>query len=260
MNYSAKLAEESVRLGSKITAIENTLSQLPSGELRYWKNGDNFKHFIEVQGKRKYIPLVQKELIVQMAKKKILIKMLLDAQQEKCAIDSYLKKHNEKDRVKECLAREPHLAELLQPLFEIRDSRLKNWAEAAYPSTAGYPEKLIHPGPGGRMYRSKSEAMIAHILYVNRIPFRYEWDREINGIVYHIDFTIRHPKTGETFYWEHFGKMDDIGYVMRNARKLVDYESAGIFPDKNLILTYESGKNPLSIGKIEELVEKWFLN
>ena len=84
-------------------------------------------------------------------------------------------------------------------------------------------------------------------------------DHTINGITYHIDFTIRHPKTGETYYWEHFGMIDSESYNHRFAGKLADYESDGIFPGINLILTYESRKFPLSISMIDEIIEEWFL-
>ena len=53
--------------------------------------------------------------------------------------------------------------------------------------------------------------------------------------------------------------MSDEKYNLRNARKLTDYESVGIFPDVNLILTYESRRFPLSISRIDEIVEEWFL-
>ena len=258
MNHYEMMSAESGRLASNIATIEKMLCALPEGTLRYWKTGDGYKHFVVKNGKRAYISTKDQELVAQLAKKKILTKMLQDAKAEKAAIDSYLNNHCEIDHVAECLANEPYLEQLVRPLYQARDNRLRAWAEEKYPSTAGFPEKLVHPGPGCKMYRSKSEAMIAHTLYKKGIPFRYEWDHEINGIVYHIDFTIRHPKTGETFYWEHFGKMNDERYVYRNMRKLIDFESAGIFPGVNLILTYESGKFPLNIGKVEEIVERWF--
>ena len=37
------------------------------------------------------------------------------------------------------------------------------------------------------------------------------------------DFTIRHPMTGETFYWEHFGIMDDSQYCNNALSKLQRY-------------------------------------
>lgn len=260
MDFYNNLKSESFRLSSKISVIEKELSRLPEGALRFWKNGNSYKHYLEKNGFRKYIPLSQIDLIAMLAKKDILKKMLQDTRREKEAIDAYLRKHREEDSVAARLVAHPHLEELVHPMFQVRDDRLRIWAEADYPSTAGHPEDLIHEGPRGQMFRSKSESHIAIRLFANRIPYRYEWDRTINGIVYHIDFTIRHPKTGEIFYWEHFGRIDDEKYNRKNARKLADYESVGIFPNKNLILTYESKRFPLNFSTIDAVIEKWFLN
>ena len=259
MNLYEKMKAEAVRLSAKIQTLENTMDSLPEGTLQIQKNGRSYKHLRKIDGHRKYIRVGEIDLIFQLAKKTILKKMLQDSRRESRAVNAYLHWHREQDSVEECLAKQPHLAELTRPLFQIRDERLRKWAEDAYPSTAGHPEDLIHAGPCGKMYRSKTEASIAYILYKKKIPFRYEWDREIGGIVYHIDFTIRHPKTGEFYFWEHFGRIDDIGYVMRNAPKICDYESAGIVPGINLIVTCESRRYPMTISRIEEIVDRWFL-
>lgn len=259
MNFYETMKKEVIRLSAKITVIEKELSKLPEGSLRYRKNKNRYKHYCEKNGKRQYIPLSNMDLIVQLAKKKILKMMLADTQREKNAMEGYLRKHRENDSVMDCLSKEPHMEELVRPLFQIRDERLQKWAEEDYPSTAGFPEELIHEGPGGKMYRSKSEAQIAKGLYKYRLPTRYEWDKKIGEIVYHIDFTIRHPKTGEFFYWEHFGMIDSERYNHRNARKIADYASVDIFPGINLIVTVESRKHPLKDSKIEEVIQKWFL-
>ncbi len=261
MHYSDKMKNEAARLASVIANLNNELAKLPKGTLRIWKNGKgkSYRHYIELDGKRHSLPMSQKALIVQLARKNILKKMLQDAQREKEAIESYLKKHRDGDSVTEYLAKEPYIEELVRPLFQIRDERLQKWAEADYPSTAGHTESLIHKGPRGQKFRSKSEAQIANALYKNKIAYRYEMDHTINGITYHIDFTICHPKTGETYYWEHLGMIDSESYNHRFAGKLADYESDGIFPGINLILTYESRKFPLSISMIDEIIEEWFL-
>lgn len=61
--------------------------------------------------------------------------------------------------------------------------------------------------------RSKSEAMIVKVLKQNKIPYRYEAKLLFGDIEMYPDFTIRHPKTGQWFYWEHFGLLDKADYV-----------------------------------------------
>ena len=107
--------------------------------------------------------------------------------------------------------------------------------------------------------RSKSEAMIDMILYSHRIPFRYECALYLGNHPIFPDFTIRHPQTGETFYWEHFGMMDDALYAQNTASKLQLYISHGIIPSIHLITTYETKDHPLSIEVIQKTVEHYFL-
>ena len=108
------------------------------------------------------------------------------------------------------------------------------------------------------MYRSKSETMIARGLFEKRIPFRYENDKEIGGVTYHIDFTIRHPKTGQFIYWEHLGAMDMESYALNAGMKLRAFAGAGIVLGRNLILTMETRQYPLSYGLVEDIIQQWF--
>ena len=64
------------------------------------------------------------------------------------------------------------------------------------------------------------EKMIASYLYTKKIPFRYECALYLNGVLVFPDFTIRHPKAGEVYYWEHFGLMDQPSYVKRTMEKI----------------------------------------
>ena len=254
-----KVQSEYDRLSSLMAAVERNLEEMPEGSLVCDKDGKRYKHYIRKDKKKKYLRKDQMDLVLTLAKKKYLKKMLINLKRQTTAAGRYLRAWPKKDRVLELLEKQPHIEELLRPFLQPLDEKLRKWAEEDYPSTAGYPERLIHPGPNGKMYRSKSEATIAYALFRNRIPFRYEMDKDINGIIYHIDFTIRHPETGEMFYWEHFGKIDDIKYTANLGRKLTDFENARMFPGKNLILTFESAQFPLSIGEVEDIIHNWFL-
>lgn len=109
------------------------------------------------------------------------------------------------------------------------------------------------------MVRSKSEAFIDMLLHANKIPFRYECALTLGSITYYPDFTIMHPKTGEIFYWEHFGMMDDPAYAGKAFSKLHNYSKHGIIPSINLITTYETQDHPLDLDTVHRLVEQYFL-
>ena len=97
------------------------------------------------------------------------------------------------------------------------------------------------------------------VLYTHRIPFRYECMLTLGNSTLYPDFTIRHPKTGEYFYWEHFGMMDDPIYSKSAASKLQLYISFGIIPSIHLITTFETTDQPLSSEKLEKIVADYFI-
>ena len=95
-------------------------------------------------------------------------------------------------------------------------------------------------------------------LYINKIPFRYECALQLGEMTLYPDFTVKHPVTGEVYYWEHFGMMDEPNYCKKACSKLQLYSSHGILPTVNLIMTFESKKHPLSSDMIEEIIEYYF--
>lgn len=258
MNYYNEMKAEYNRLSTQIVSLERAIDALPEGSLSWRKKDDVYRYYQYLDSKRKYLSKKDAGMIENLAKKKYLQKMLIDVKAEKNAIGKYMTSHQEKNRALELIAQHPNLEEILSPLFAPYDEKLQAWANEEYPSTAEHPEALIHPGPFGKMYRSKSEVSIAYGLLAKRIPHRYECDLVIQGITYHPDFTIRHPKTGQVIYWEHFGGMDNERYVFRSIMKLKDFESVGIFPDRNMIVTFESRNFPFESWMAEEIIDRWF--
>ena len=92
-----------------------------------------------------------------------------------------------------------------------------------------------------------------------KIPFRYECALVIDGKIIYPDFVIRHPRTGEYFYWEHFGRMHKPDYAQDSFDKLKKYYKKGLVPGINLITTYESENHPLSMEMVEKIIEYYFL-
>jgi len=83
--------------------------------------------------------------------------------------------------------------------------------------------------------RSKSEVIIANMLVSEDIPFVYEEPLfASDGSMYLPDFTVKFK--GETYYWEHVGRLDLPGYKSHWKEKEKWYKKN--FPGK-LITTYE---------------------
>lgn len=110
----------------------------------------------------------------------------------------------------------------------------------------------------GIKVRSKSEALIVAALHARRIPFHYEEALILGKKTVYPDFTIRHPYTGKTYYWEHLGMLDREDYRKKNLNKLNDYISNRIVPSENLILTYETEEVPLDMELVENYINYYF--
>lgn len=93
-----------------------------------------------------------------------------------------------------------------------------------------------HRTLAGDLVRSKSEVIIANILFDRHIPYEYEKMLSApDGSCYLPDFTI--TWNGVEYYWEHLGLLGDEGYERHWMRKEAWYHSH--FPGR-LITTQES--------------------
>ena len=196
-----------------------------------------------------------------LARRKFLLRQLEEIGNELDALQSYLSKHRPPSSL-DSLLDDATLVNILKKELPAPEASLAEtldkWVHEAYEKNPEHPENLIVPTVTGEMVRSKSEAMILMLLEYYGIPYRYECRLDIGRKAYYPDFTIRHPITGETFYWEHVGMLDKHSYRSDFLNKLHKYINNGLIPDHNLILTYESDDHPLdiriAIDKIREFL------
>jgi hypothetical protein len=133
------------------------------------------------------------------------------------------------------------------------------WSEAEFKSNPAYQEALIHTTLGGRKVRSKSEAIIAGLLESSAIPFRYEAELLLGDQKYYPDFTLRRPKDGKIFYWEHFGLTVNLEYQIAMEQKLHCYWRYGITPWDRLLTTYDLENGSIDVQTIQSVINA-FLN
>ena len=148
--------------------------------------------------------------------------------------------------------------ELFHTVLQPISTELNQWMNADFEYNIKYPEQRIHKSASGLMVRSKSEALIATLLSHNRIPFRYECALCLGETTLHPDFTLRHPKTGAFYYWEHFGLMDFPSYRKNVFSKLQLYTAHNIIPSIQLITTYETSEHPFDSAYAEQLIHYYF--
>ncbi|MBQ7919399.1 MAG: ATPase [Lachnospiraceae bacterium] len=244
----------------RIAQVKQELTALPEGKLICAQGNNCYKWYVSDGHHKTYLPKRERRLAEQLAYKKYLTLLLEEMEHEKMAISFYLRHHSSgRNKFTHLLKEQAGYRELLSPHFKSASQELSDWMQTPYEKNLNYPEYLIHETIDGNFVRSKSEAMIYHALYLHKIPFRYECALTVGGETYYPDFTILHPRTGKTYYWEHCGRMDDENYSQRVFSKLHSFNVHGIMPGVQLIVTYESGKYPLRQFEIEEIIEKYFL-
>lgn len=248
------------RIDVRLRQIKSSIEKLPPGKLIYSKTGKYIKSY-QKNGKEKiYIKKKEQNMAERLALKKYYQFLEKELSNEKQAIMMYLKQSNSKtDMVELFLSQNSEFKSLLDKQFKPRSKELEEWMNASYEKNPYHLENLIHKSISGNCVRSKSEALIDMVLYTNKIPYRYEDALQCGSSIIYPDFTIRHPKTGEFYYWEHFGMMDNGKYIENVVSKLRMYLTNGIIPTMQLIMTFETKEKPFTSEEAAEIVEKYFM-
>lgn len=253
-----KMIQKKQEISKQLNDIQMSLSEQPSGTLTCARNGMYYKWYQTTDGTTSYLPKDKRELAEKLAVKRYLSCLQEDLRKEQYAIESYLRLHEDLPKA-ERIMKNPEYAKLLSAHFQPLSQELSEWMNMPYERNMNYPENIVHRSCSGNVLRSKSEAIIDMILYMNKIPFRYECALQLGEVLLFPDFTIRHPITGKTFYWEHWGLMDNASYRQNTFSKLELYASHDIIPTINLITTYETKDCPLSTDTIMNVVQQYFL-
>ena len=259
--FVEKMQQEREKLVRKKRELEEQIKQYPQGFFICAKNGKYFKWYNSDGHKKVVIPKSNEKLAEELAAKRYLTCISDDISQEIKAIDSYLEISNlNNSNEQQFLSQNQEIQRLIEAHFKPVIEDLFVWANEPYNKNPKNPEHLLHKTIGGYYVRSKSEEIIDRFLTMYKIPFRYECEFYLGNKRVYPDFIIRHPKKGEWYIWEHFGIMDDAAYARQAANKIQLYISHGYIPTIQLITTFETKDNPLTIDKVERIIQEYFLN
>ena len=158
----------------------------------------------------------------------------------------------------------PARQKLVTPVIPTDDQYRKQWEEVTYEPGWFKADAAVYITDRGERVRSKSEQLIANLLYRLHIPYRYEYPIEVvvNGHkkTWRPDFTILDVRNRRELYLEHFGKLDDQeedGNYARNAfEKMKIYEENGMYDGGCMIYSFETNKAPLDIKYVERKVRR----
>ncbi len=123
-----------------------------------------------------------------------------------------------------------------------------------------YEQGLIHRTLKGELVRSKSEVIIANMLFEAGIEYEYEKELDLGEDGVRIpDFTIEDAESGICFYWEHCGMLGDAGYSQHWEEKKALYKKHDIVEDDNLIVSKDFLNGGINSAEIKGLIDKYLM-
>ena len=257
------LEERKAFLNKVIRKAERSLSNAPAGLLRVAPKGNRPYYYLRKDTHDKngsYIRADEKGKARRLAQKDYDKKVLKSAQEERKAVMEYLRllPAAPVEYVYDNLSiyRKP----LILPVYQPDEVFAEGWRTEEYEGRSfdsDYPE---YTTDHGERVRSKSEIMIANMLFKQGIPYRYEYPIMLDGMgIVHPDFLILNVRLRKEILWEHLGRMDDPGYAAKNIRKLIAYARNGYMQGDNLILTAETAETPIPMDVVAEMMKKYLL-
>ena len=267
MHDFIKLAkEEELQLENAIKKIDTFLNHAPEGCLK-WQNRNGktyYYHQLMKNNKwvRRYIKKSEIALAKKLAQKHYYLEIKPILEKTLNEIKRFSKKcpSDELESIYDKLSIERKT--LVTPIQLSVKEKVKQWQSEVYEKNQIYPENLRYETEQGDIVRSKSEVIIANILYQNRKDILYKYERPLEVVengrqkTIYPDFTIINKHTGEITYWEHAGRMDDSNYANEFVRKMNTYIANELLPGREVVVSYESLGNPLDIKVVKRLVKQ----
>lgn len=149
----------------------------------------------------------------------------------------------------------PGRKRLVTPVLETDEAYISNWIQCCSGIANPIKNSLEILTDNQERVRSKSEKIIADRLFALGIPYKYEEALMLGGKVVFPDFTVLNTRTRKTFYWEHFGMIDDPEYLEKALKKVELYGKNDIIVGENLLITYETRNQPLLSSNVEVIIQ-----
>lgn len=238
------------------------LQKAPEGWLRTCRHREGWQYYYRNDPKNfngNYIKEKDMELAKSLAQRDYDEKIVSVAEQEIKAIDKYFQTIPKGSAEDIYQTLHPARQSIVTPIRETDAEYIRKWESVKYSGKEFLEDTPELYTLRGERVRSKSENMIADMLYQEGIPYRYEYPLRIKGFgVVYPDFTILDVKNKKEMLWEHFGMMDDSAYVEKAIKKIAMYERQGIFLGEGLIVTFEAKNLPLNSKMVGCTIKHYF--
>lgn len=263
MNIRKLLLNEAERLEKIKAKTEASLLNAPEGHLRIAKSNGCVQYYYSKEGENKngdYISTENIGLAKSLAQKTYDKKILQYVEKALGRLNKLLEIYRDGGFDEIYYSQRPDRQTLITPVMPTYEQQLEKWMAIPYKGKGFVESDREELTNNNVRVRSKSERIIANYLESLNIPYKYECPLDLNGFgrVYP-DFTFLSRKTGNVIYWEHEGMMGLPEYSKNAVKKINCYEKNGIFPGKNLILTFETEDTTIDQNLIKIIVERYLL-
>lgn len=256
------LLQDEIRVLSRTSQYLHTKTQNASpGKLHIQMRGHTYPAFYRYLpgGRKYYLPKSDMGAIKELAQNDyhIRVSRLIDARLS--AASALLTTYD--TSISDFYSQLPLLRQqLVSPLIPTDEAFLQNWYATNPGSQNPYPIKNGIITVRGEIVRSKSEKILADFFYSKGIPYIYEPMLKWPGLPpIFPDFLLLNIRLRRSYYYEHFGKMDDEDYRHSGFDRITDYHSHGYWEGENLLYDFEGKDYQLNIAKIEDMIEHYLL-
>lgn len=258
------LADKLKEINQLIPAAEKAMEKAPEGSLILSHSRGKAQYYHKKdgqQGKGTYLSKENKKLIMALAQKGYEEIFLNTLKKQKNQIMRIMKTLPDVDPVEIYTHLPKGRKELVKSHVLTDEQYIEKWQRVRFVGKTFSADAPVILTERGERVRSKSEKILADKFYAMGIPYRYECPVKVKGygIVYP-DFTLLNVHKRKEYYFEHFGMMDNPEYCQKAILKLEDYAKNGIYPGKNLLLTFETLQSPLNMVVVERILKEFILS
>ena len=254
-----KLREEQ----EMIRMLDRLLQHAPEGSVNIATTKGYPRYYRYLNGRKSYLGNRDSELVKQLIRKGYYSDMLKEAKQEAKILRRFLKQYAPDGHVRIYERLHPLRQKAIDPLVLPDDAFAEKWLEEHREMTRLQPNPFMRPQDfltlNGEYVRSKTEKIIADLLYHLGIPYVYECPLQLSDGKVYPDFTILNKRTRKVYYLEHFGMMDTPEYAAAAVRKIKRYEKSGYFIGENMLATWELSDAPLGTAELERMIRRYCL-
>lgn len=254
------LEKRIAELQKLIDIIESRINNYPSGRLRISSNGKMTTYYQMNQDlTSRYINRTENTLAEELAQKDYDERILNFAKDEVIRIKKFISKYNPEKEIEIFDSLNENRQKLVTPLICNKSQMINIWNNTTYEKKPILEGTITFKTQKNELVRSKSEKIIADMLFYRGIPYHYEYPIQLEGIgTVHPDFRILNVRTRRIYIWEHLGMMDDPNYAVNNVKKINYYSRNGYYPGENIIYSFET-KNNFDTDAIDRLMNKYLV-